>query len=354
MSTDIAPLAKLREPFPESEIRYLPRVWCKACRDSRAGCNHHQRQKCNKCRNNISTAHIDLRYVGHAEATNRLLNVDPEWSWEPVASDEKGLPQYDANGGLWIRLTVCGVTRLGYGHAEGKRGGDAVKEIIGDAIRNAGMRFGMALDLWTSSDLEIAEDGPKSDRSDVPERHLRRVQPGETDPWATPGPAPELAATDPAFAGPERGSAQWFADLAAKADSPERVKELWALASAGRVLDGPVTAPSGTRMSLREHLTRFGMALKGASPATSAGQVPSAEVADDGYRTAPTVDDPPAATTSPEAEAEAAERELRTWAEHAGLPDIARDFEGAKGMPLSAATADQIRAFHAELTGTAA
>ena len=56
---------------------------------------------------------------------------------------------------------MCGVTRLGYGNAEGKRGGDAVKEIIGDAIRNAGMRFGMALDLWTSSDLEIAENGPK-------------------------------------------------------------------------------------------------------------------------------------------------------------------------------------------------
>ena len=34
-----------------------------------------------------------------------------------------------------------------------------MKEVIGDAIRNAGMRFGMALDLWTSSDLEIIESG---------------------------------------------------------------------------------------------------------------------------------------------------------------------------------------------------
>lgn len=157
----IASLAKLREPFPAAEIRYLPRVWCGACRDMKGACKNHTRVKCQKCRNNISSAHIDLPYVGHAEATNRLLNVDPAWGWEPVAFDEKGLPQHDQNGGLWIRLTVCGVTRLGYGNAEGKRGGDAVKEIIGDAIRNAGMRFGMALDLWTSSDLEIAENGPK-------------------------------------------------------------------------------------------------------------------------------------------------------------------------------------------------
>lgn len=159
----IASLARLREPFPAAEIRYLPRVWCGTCRDMKGACKSHQRVKCQKCRNNISSAHIDLAYVGHAEATNRLLNIDPAWKWEPVALDEKGLPQHDQNGGLWIRLTVCGVTRLGYGNAEGKRGGDAVKEIIGDAIRNAGMRFGMALDLWTSSDLEIAEAGPKDD-----------------------------------------------------------------------------------------------------------------------------------------------------------------------------------------------
>lgn len=157
----ITSLAKLREPFPQAEIRYLPRVWCGTCRDMKGACKNHQRVKCQKCRNNITSAHIDLAYVGHAEATNRLLNIDPAWGWEPVALDEKGLPQHDQNGGLWIRLTVCGVTRLGYGNAEGKRGGDAVKEIIGDAIRNAGMRFGMALDLWTSSDLEIAENGPK-------------------------------------------------------------------------------------------------------------------------------------------------------------------------------------------------
>lgn len=160
-------LAELREPFRPEEIRYVSRVWCKACKESRAGCQHHQVVRCEKCKSKrITTAHVDLAYVGHAEATNRLLNVDPLWSWEPLSLDGNGLPQYDGNRGLWIRLTVGGITRLGYGNAEGKSGGDAVKEIIGDAIRNAGMRFGMALDLWTSSDLEIAggeEQAPESE-----------------------------------------------------------------------------------------------------------------------------------------------------------------------------------------------
>jgi hypothetical protein len=91
---------------------------------------------------------VQLDYVGHAALTDRLLDVDPAWQWEPVAFSTDGLPKLDAIGGLWIRLTVCGVTRLGYGHAGAKQGGDAVKELIGDALRNAAMRFGAALELW--------------------------------------------------------------------------------------------------------------------------------------------------------------------------------------------------------------
>lgn len=160
----IAALHKLREPFAPTEIRYLPRVWCRACKSAGFnGCQQHPASKCTKCKQKMpNNGHIDLAYVGHAEATNRLLNVDPFWDWEPLTVDERGLPQVDGYRGLWVRLTVCGMTRLGYGHAGDKTGGDAVKEVIGDAIRNAGMRFGMALDLWTSSDLEIVESGGAS------------------------------------------------------------------------------------------------------------------------------------------------------------------------------------------------
>ncbi|KPI31371.1 hypothetical protein OV320_2587 [Actinobacteria bacterium OV320] len=159
-------LHKLREPFPTSEIRHRPQPWCKRCSETQGWpkvCGDHRLVKCPNCNGQkITDAHICLKFIGHAEATNRLLNVDPFWGWEPMALDQAGLPQYDGNRGMWIRMTVCGMTRIGYGDATGKNGANAVKEIIGDAIRNAGMRFGMALDLWTSSELEIIESGGAS------------------------------------------------------------------------------------------------------------------------------------------------------------------------------------------------
>jgi hypothetical protein len=74
---------------------------------------------------------------------------------------------------MWIKLTVCGVTRLGYGHAEGKQGGDAIKEVIGDALRNAAMRFGAALDLWHKGDLH----GPDDDAPNEPALKAPKEQP---------------------------------------------------------------------------------------------------------------------------------------------------------------------------------
>lgn len=187
-------LRKLREPFPPTEIRHLPRVWCGACKNSRGkGCQDHTVTRCAKCNQKMPAGgHIDLSYVGHAEATNRLLNVDPFWDWEPLTTDERGLPQVDGYKGLWIRLTVCGMTRLGYGHAGDKTGGDSVKEVIGDAIRNAGMRFGMALDLWTPSDLEIIESGespedPQKAPGGSPVARPNPVQPTAVSEESSPG-----------------------------------------------------------------------------------------------------------------------------------------------------------------------
>jgi hypothetical protein len=127
MTEDVKQLAKLREPFPASQIGKLPK------------------------------GGIQLDFVGHGFITQRLLDVDPAWNWEPVALDDHGLPLLDEFGGLWIRLTVCGVTRLGYGDSGGKKGPNAIKESIGDALRNAGMRFGLALDLWCKGDPDAPE-----------------------------------------------------------------------------------------------------------------------------------------------------------------------------------------------------
>lgn len=123
-------LEKLREPFAPNQIGQKPK------------------------------GGVMLDFVGHAALTDRLLDVDPEWNWEPFAVGEDGLPKFDAYGGLWIRLTICGVTRIGYGDGEGKKSADAVKIAIGDALRNSGMRYGAALDLWHKGDLHEAEPDP--------------------------------------------------------------------------------------------------------------------------------------------------------------------------------------------------
>lgn len=157
----------LRAPFPPEKIGKLPRVTCGKCRDSRERCCEiHGKSKCSDCGNWITSAHIHLDFVGHADVTDRFLEVDPDWSWEPFALDATGLPKFDDNGGMWIRLTIAGTTRIGYGDADGKKGANAVKEAIGDALRNAGLRFGVALDLWRKE--AVVEQSTAREREPAP------------------------------------------------------------------------------------------------------------------------------------------------------------------------------------------
>lgn len=153
---EISGLTLLRLPFKPNQISKLPKPLKK---DAPKG-------TCNECGGYHGLPAIHIDYVGHAALTDRLLDADPNWTWEPVAMGEDGQPKLDADGGMWIRLTVCGVTRLGYGDAQGKVGANAVKERIGDALRNAAMRFGAALDLWHKGDLHGDEEG---DEEGMPE-----------------------------------------------------------------------------------------------------------------------------------------------------------------------------------------
>lgn len=159
VKADTNPLTLLREPFAAHQISKLPKE-TRAQIDERKSNRDAMVFNCKVCGGHHHKNAVHLDYVGHAALTDRLLDTDIEWSWEPVAFTQEGLPAFDRNGGLWIKLTVGGVTRLGYGAADGKTGGDAVKEIIGDALRNAAMRFGAALDLWHKGDLH-AEEQPE-------------------------------------------------------------------------------------------------------------------------------------------------------------------------------------------------
>jgi hypothetical protein len=134
--------ARLRLPFPASQVGKLPK------------------------------GGTTLDYVGHGAVTDRLLSVDPGWNWEPLGLTEAGLPAFDLDDrgnpvGLWIKLTVGGTTRLGYGSCNSGQF-EATKVLIGDAIRNAAMRFGVALDLWikghAEDDEKVSSSAPTVER----------------------------------------------------------------------------------------------------------------------------------------------------------------------------------------------
>ena len=163
-------LEMLRVPFPLNQISSLPKPTKQQTdevkRDYKAGA------RCSICNgwHHPKVAHLD--YVGHAAITDRLLDVDPAWTWSFLAVDSLGMPVIDNDGGMWISLTVCGVTRIGYGDAQGKTGGNAMKERIGDALRNAAMRFGCALELWHKGDLHVESDIEPSTEKSIPSKTL--------------------------------------------------------------------------------------------------------------------------------------------------------------------------------------
>lgn len=156
-------LALLRVPFERNQISKLPKPTKEQTEEVKS--DFKKGIRCSECGGWHHPKVVHLDYVGHAALTDRLLDVDPNWNWEPMSTNSDGSPKFDESKGLWIKLTICGVTRIGYGHPDGKSGGDAIKETIGDALRNAAMRFGAALDLWHKGDLHADSDEKPATRT---------------------------------------------------------------------------------------------------------------------------------------------------------------------------------------------
>lgn len=101
---------------------------------------------------------VQLDYLGHADTCRLIANVDPLWKWEPDPEfaalwGESGAVVRDKDGyplRLFIKLTILNVSRPGIGSVTGGKS-DPEKELIGDAIRNAAMRFGVGADLWSKA-----------------------------------------------------------------------------------------------------------------------------------------------------------------------------------------------------------
>lgn len=170
---DAKMIEALKREFPKAAVGKLPKVTCKVCSDQKQNCKQHTRRYCKTCKGVISEAHMHVDFVGHAYVTERLWDVDPDWDWEPLAFNQFGLPAMDEYGGLWIKLTIGGKTKLGYGDADGRKGHNATKIAIGDALRNAAMRFQVALDMWKKDKTNdektapVGHDAPELTREQV-------------------------------------------------------------------------------------------------------------------------------------------------------------------------------------------
>lgn len=73
---------RLRAEFPAGTVGTLPKPYK---RDSPKG-------KCGECGGYHGLPAVHLDFVGHAAVTDRLLSVDPGWTWEPMALGPDGLP----------------------------------------------------------------------------------------------------------------------------------------------------------------------------------------------------------------------------------------------------------------------
>ena len=106
-----------------------------------------------------------LDFVGHADITKLLIETDPNWRWVPIEWKD-GRPAIHIENGMatmWGKLTVLGQSRLGVGSVRADKA-DLDKELVSDFIRNAAMRFGFCLSLWTKQeweDLDNHKPAPK-------------------------------------------------------------------------------------------------------------------------------------------------------------------------------------------------
>lgn len=161
-----------------------------------------EKGRCDECGGWHGLPAVHLDYMGHADVTLALLDVDPLWTWEPVAFDPTtgGPIISDQNGRLvmWARLTVLGRTVLGVGTCESGKG-DPEKELIGDFLRNAAMRFGIGTKLWSKADRADPAGSGVGGGYERQERPARQDAPrGRSNQWRPSGgqgaPAPFVLA----------------------------------------------------------------------------------------------------------------------------------------------------------------
>lgn len=109
----------------------------------------------------LPKGNMQLDFVGHADITRILIEIDPMWRWVPIAWDE-GRPKIHVENGMatmWGELQLLGHARLGVGSVRADKA-DLDKELVSDFLRNAAMRFGICLSLWTKQEWDDLNNNP--------------------------------------------------------------------------------------------------------------------------------------------------------------------------------------------------
>lgn len=167
------------EQPPAHMIEKLPKISCTACsKASGKVCDRHEKKRCATCGSWITTAHVDLDYLGHAGVTRALIEIDPAWEWGLGWTD--GDEHIDAFAMtnptqptvMLGTLTVLGVTRQCVGTVDRWKGPDTFKELIGDLLRNGAMRFGIGTALWSKADWDALPDSPAEEPAPALPEHV--------------------------------------------------------------------------------------------------------------------------------------------------------------------------------------
>lgn len=272
---------------------------------------------------------LRVKSDGMSWATAQIVRADDpdftyECTWNLQRAEQAGLLQIkdgkpfarDRNGkpATWEKYTAAMLKAR------------AITEVARDACED--VLFGLH---YTPEELgaQVNADG---EPIEAEVQQLRRVQPGEGDPWSSPkqdGPFEPHA------------EAQALAQRASEATTRDEVNVIAAEAKNTVPSDARITAlDTGQPDALRDYLARSWKALPEAPEA-------GGEQQDDGVTDAEVV-------AEGETEADIAERALRAAASTAGLTNLDEEFERSYGLPIAEAGAQQMREMTGLLTGSAA
>lgn len=154
-----------------------------------------------------------LSYIGHADITKILIEIDPMWSWEPVEWFE-GRPRIHIHESvftfrdgqekrtriavMWGYLTVLGKRVACVGSAPADKE-DCDKELYGDALRNGSMRLGIGIDLWAKGQSKPLDRSRQDHPANPRPRPQSAPAPQFEDDYVPPGdPAPVIPMKKPA------------------------------------------------------------------------------------------------------------------------------------------------------------